>query len=63
MKKNTEILREETAADEHSDVHPIRQFTKNSSNEEQSTQPTNIQRVKSCDYAQWDKYDPGLADG
>ncbi|XP_037028931.1 sperm-associated antigen 1 [Bradysia coprophila] len=57
MKKNSEILREETSVDQTSDVFPIRQFSEKDSSEKESTK-TNIKRIKSCDYAQWDKYDP-----
>lgn len=59
MKKHDETLRQGKAVDEHCNVFPIRKFLEKSSNEEQSTK-ANIKRIKSCDYAQWDKYDPGL---
>lgn len=62
MKKQTEILRKEKSFDEHCNVYPIRQFSENNSNEETESTKTNIKRIKSCDYAQWDKYDPGLAE-
>lgn len=60
MKKNTEILRESNSVDGKGDVFPIRQFCAKDSGEMQSTK-NKIKRIKSCDYAQWDKYDPGLA--
>lgn len=58
MKKNTQILREEGTVDGKSEVFPIRKFSEKGSSENESTK-TNIKRIKSCDYAQWDKYDPG----
>lgn len=59
MKKHTEILREERPMEQHNSAFPIRQFSEKNPNEEGSTK-ANIKRIKSCDYAQWDKYDPGL---
>ncbi len=59
MKKNTEILRDDKSLGGDDKVFPIRQFSENVSNEDESTK-TKIRRIKSCDYAQWDKFDPGL---
>lgn len=61
MKSHTEIFRETKSVDAHSNAYPIRQFSVKNSNEEKLTY-ANVKRIKSCDYAQWDKYDPGLAD-
>lgn len=61
MKKHTEIFREDKSLDVHINAYPIRQFSEKNSNEEKSMN-ANVKRIKSCDYAQWDKYDPGLGD-
>lgn len=58
MKKQTEILCDEKPFDGHGDIHPIRQFSQNKSKIEELRKQKD-QRIKSCDYAKWDKYCPG----
>lgn len=58
MKKQTEVLCDEKVFLGHGDIHPIRQFTQTNSKEEESKKQKD-KRIKSCDYAKWDKYCPG----
>lgn len=59
MKKHSGNSCKSKPFDECDDVYPIRQFSEKNS-EEMNSAKNETKRIKSCDYAQWDKYDPGI---
>ncbi|KAJ6637681.1 Sperm-associated antigen 1, partial [Pseudolycoriella hygida] len=59
MKKSCQQLREQKVENDLRNSFPVRQFSDDNSKDEELTKMT-VQRIKSCDYAKWDKFDPDV---